>query len=194
MGSCSAWLRRSAARKSAFASSVGDDEDLTGTSEQIDANLACHQFLCESDVDITGADNDVRSRYGGRSIRQCRDCPGTANLVNPGYSNFPGGHKQIGIHRAIPTRRGDQRDVFHAGKACGDSIHEDGRNERGLSSLTSRNVKAGRCNRHYHLSQEGPIRPGDKIGTPQLMAMKGVDIRNSRLQNSKEVGVDFFVC
>ena len=58
-GSCSAWLRRSAACKIRVGGVVGNNEDFAGPGDHIDAHRTGHHLFGQGDKDISGTDNDI---------------------------------------------------------------------------------------------------------------------------------------
>ena len=58
----------------------GDDQDLGGPGDEIDADFAGQQFLGGGDVDVAGADDAIGARHGARAEGEGRDGLRAAHL------------------------------------------------------------------------------------------------------------------
>ena len=58
----------------------GDDQDLGGAGDEIDADFAGQQFLGGGDIDVAGADDAVGARHGARAEGESRDGLRAAHL------------------------------------------------------------------------------------------------------------------
>ena len=58
----------------------GDDQDLGGTGDEVDADFAGEQFLGGGDIDVAGPDDAVGARHGSRAEREGRDGLRAAHL------------------------------------------------------------------------------------------------------------------
>ena len=64
--------------------SAGDDQDLGGPGDEIDADFARQQFLGGRDIDVAGADDAVGARHGARAEGERRDGLRAAHLKDAG--------------------------------------------------------------------------------------------------------------
>ena len=116
--SCSAWLRRSAAIQDGVLVAVGDHQDLRGTGDHVDADLAKDLALGFGDVDVAGADDlvdraDARGAKGQRADRL--GAADAVDLVDPGER---GGDQDQSGQRAV-RRRHRHHQPLDAGDRAG---------------------------------------------------------------------------
>ena len=74
----------------------GDDQDLGGAGDEIDADFAGEQFLGGGDVDVAGADDAVGARHGARAEGEGRDGLRAAHLKDVTHAQQGRGAEDFG--------------------------------------------------------------------------------------------------
>ena len=106
--------------------SAGDDEDLGGAGDEIDADFAGEQFLGGGDVDVAGTDDAVGARHGAGAVGEGGDGLRAAHLEDVRDAQQGGGAEDFGHG---PCGQATQM-LAHARDLRGDDGHHEGGGQR----------------------------------------------------------------
>ena len=106
---CSACASRSAASQRGSRRLVGDDEDLAGAGQAVDADLAHHLTLGLGDVGVARPHDDVAARDRGRAEGHGRDRLGAADGIQVVDAEEPAGGGHAGGHAAVAAAAASRR-------------------------------------------------------------------------------------
>src|SRR3954468_21688536 len=153
---------------------VADHQDLGGTGEHVDADLAEHLTLRLGDIDVARTHDLIDPRQRCRAVCESGDGVRAADRYDA-------------VHPGELGRREDQRirvrahhdEAAHTGDLGGNRVHKHGRRIR---RLTARHIQAHTLERRDPLAQTGSVALGVLPGRLRLLFVKGADALMRGLQ------------
>ena len=103
---------------------VGQDEDLAGTGEHVDADVTHDELLGGGHVGVAGADDLVDARYRVGAVRERGDRLSAADAVDLVDADLGCRRERVGVDRAVGRGRHDHDDLVDAGDDGGDGGHQ----------------------------------------------------------------------
>ena len=103
---------------------IGEDDDLAGTRNAVDVDLAEHVFLGECDKQISRSDDLVDSPDPLDSVRQRGDRLNSAHAVNLGDPKLVAGGQKVRVVPAEIGWRHDNDNLFDAGHLSWHGCHQ----------------------------------------------------------------------
>ena len=98
---------------------VGEDENLAGAGEHVDAHVAHDELLGRGHVGVAGADDLVDARDGVGAVRERGDRLRAADLVDLVDAGLGGCRERVRVHGAVGRGRHDHRDLVDPATIAG---------------------------------------------------------------------------
>ena len=152
---------------------VGDDQDLAGAGDGVDAHVAVDSFLCQRHIDVARAHDLVNLGDGLCAVSQCGNGLGAAHLVDHIGACLFGSHQCGGVYLTVFSRRCGHNDLLHPCHLGRNNVHEHGRRINGLAAGY---IDAHPAQRRDLLAQHGAVGLGVKPAVAALFLMIGADI------------------
>ena len=164
---------------------LGDDHDLGGARDHVDADPAEHLPLGLGDVGVAGADDLVDRGDGGGAVGQRRHGLRAADPVDLVDAGDRGGGEHQRVDGPV-GRRDHHDDAADAGDAGRDRVHQ---HRAGIGRRAARDVEPDRVERAPAQAQPhaGLVDPGHVLG--QLALVEGADARGGELQRRQGRGI-----
>ncbi|MCY1259629.1 hypothetical protein D9M70_78530 [compost metagenome] len=132
---------------------VAHHQDLGGTGDHVDSDLAKHVALGSGDIDVARADHFIDLRHAFGAVSQC----GNGLSATDGEHTIDAGDAGSGQHQFIDFTARGRHDHDHFGDAGDLGRNRVHQHRRRVRRLATRYVQAGTVQRRDFLAQHGAV-------------------------------------
>ena len=169
---------------------IGDDQDLGGSGDHIDAHHPRHLALGLGDKLVARTDDDVDFGDGLGTEGEGGNRPGRADLVDFSDADLLRRHQQMGINLAAAVRRGYHDPSVNPGDAGRNAVHQHRRHQRGGAAPAPRHVESGGIDGPHQSADDAPVLAGLQPAVLHFPFVKSLDALDGDLEAQPEVRMD----